>query len=191
MCSLPSNVTSNTYWGVWYYDYLKNTKIFGCPSLQRVPEGLIYNYSGQDPAKVIQQCGVWSESPLESQGSQHQYRLPASGIPLLHRSRRTPAGGRHGRQFPQQRHARRHESDAVSPGRQPFEATIGRSSDTTFATPTPTRRAGEPIFCGWTGTSPISKKRPETMCYSGGTRGTGSKQPPEVAGHWPAYQDSK
>lgn len=50
----PTNVTSSAYWGVWYYDYLKNTKIFGCPSMQRAPEGLIYNYSGQDPAKVIQ-----------------------------------------------------------------------------------------------------------------------------------------
>jgi prepilin-type N-terminal cleavage/methylation domain-containing protein/prepilin-type processing-associated H-X9-DG protein len=50
----PNNVTGDSYWGVWYYDYLKDTKIFGCPSLQRVPEGLIYNYNGQDPAKVIQ-----------------------------------------------------------------------------------------------------------------------------------------
>jgi prepilin-type N-terminal cleavage/methylation domain-containing protein/prepilin-type processing-associated H-X9-DG protein len=53
----PNNATADTYWGIYYYDYLKNTKIFGCPSLQRVPEGLIYNYNGQDPAKVIQQAG--------------------------------------------------------------------------------------------------------------------------------------
>ena len=52
----PNNATGDTYWGIFYYDYLKNTKIFGCPSLQRVPEGLIYNYGTQDPAKVIQQA---------------------------------------------------------------------------------------------------------------------------------------
>jgi len=37
----PNNVTGDTYWGIWYYDYLKNTKVFGCPSLQRVPEGFL------------------------------------------------------------------------------------------------------------------------------------------------------
>jgi len=52
----PSNATGNTYWGIYFYDYLKNTKVFGCPSLQRAPEGLIYTYAGQDPAKVIQQA---------------------------------------------------------------------------------------------------------------------------------------
>jgi len=46
---------SDAYWGTYFKDYLKETKIFGCPSLQRVPEGLIYSYSGySDPAKVIQ-----------------------------------------------------------------------------------------------------------------------------------------
>ena len=44
--------TSGTYWGIYYKDYLKNTKIFGCPSLHRVPEGLIYNVP--DPDKAIQ-----------------------------------------------------------------------------------------------------------------------------------------
>jgi len=33
---------NNAYWGIVYIDYLKDTKIFGCPSLRRVPE-LIYN----------------------------------------------------------------------------------------------------------------------------------------------------
>ena len=43
------------YWGLYYLDYLKETKIFGCPSLVRAPEGLIYNYSNYpDPGKVIQ-----------------------------------------------------------------------------------------------------------------------------------------
>ena len=47
--------TSDTYWGVRFKDYLKETKIFGCPSLRRVPEGLIYSYANYpDPAKLIQ-----------------------------------------------------------------------------------------------------------------------------------------
>jgi len=47
--------SSDSYWGLYYKDYLKNTKIFGCPSLQRVPEGLIYSYGDfPDPAKLIQ-----------------------------------------------------------------------------------------------------------------------------------------
>ena len=46
---------TDAYWGTFYKDYAKETEIFGCPSLQRVPEGLIYTYSGfPDPAKVIQ-----------------------------------------------------------------------------------------------------------------------------------------
>jgi prepilin-type N-terminal cleavage/methylation domain-containing protein/prepilin-type processing-associated H-X9-DG protein len=50
----PTNPPGNSYWGIYYWEFLKDTKIFGCPSLQRVPEGLIYSYSGQDPAKLIQ-----------------------------------------------------------------------------------------------------------------------------------------
>ncbi len=49
----PNNATGSTYWGIYYYDYLKDTKIFGCPSLTRAPEGLIYTYAGQNPAEVI------------------------------------------------------------------------------------------------------------------------------------------
>lgn len=49
----PSNAVDNTYWGIWYYDYVKNIKIFGCPSLTHVPEGLIYDYGNQDPKEVI------------------------------------------------------------------------------------------------------------------------------------------
>lgn len=47
--------SSGSYWGVYYYDYLKNTKIFGCPSLVRT-DRLIYTYSGTngDPSKLIQ-----------------------------------------------------------------------------------------------------------------------------------------
>jgi prepilin-type N-terminal cleavage/methylation domain-containing protein/prepilin-type processing-associated H-X9-DG protein len=44
-----------TYWGTFYRTYIKETKIFGCPSLQRVPEGLIYSYNDfPDPAAVVQ-----------------------------------------------------------------------------------------------------------------------------------------
>jgi prepilin-type N-terminal cleavage/methylation domain-containing protein/prepilin-type processing-associated H-X9-DG protein len=46
--------SSGTYWAVFYKDYIKGqTKIFGCPSLQRVPEGLIYD-DGDDPSETIQ-----------------------------------------------------------------------------------------------------------------------------------------
>ncbi|HUU18576.1 MAG TPA: prepilin-type N-terminal cleavage/methylation domain-containing protein [Sedimentisphaerales bacterium] len=33
---------NDAYWGIVYIDYLRNTKIFGCPSLRRVPD-LIYD----------------------------------------------------------------------------------------------------------------------------------------------------
>ena len=47
--------SGTSYWGLYYIDYLKETKIFGCPSLVRAPEGLIYSYSNYpDPGKVIQ-----------------------------------------------------------------------------------------------------------------------------------------
>jgi len=38
---LTTNDTE-AYWGIVYIEHIKNTKIFGCPSLRRVPE-LIYN----------------------------------------------------------------------------------------------------------------------------------------------------
>ena len=43
--------SSGSYWGVFYIDYLKETKIFGCPSLIRV-ERLIYDVD--DPSQTIQ-----------------------------------------------------------------------------------------------------------------------------------------
>jgi len=47
--------SNDSYWGLYYIEYLKETKIFGCPSLQRAPEGLIYDYPNYpDPGKVIQ-----------------------------------------------------------------------------------------------------------------------------------------
>ena len=61
MWHAPDGVTylqagsTDSYWGLFYIDYLKETKIFGCPSLQRAPEGLIYTYNNYpDPGKVIQ-----------------------------------------------------------------------------------------------------------------------------------------
>lgn len=42
--------SSGSYWGLHYKDYLKDTKIFGCPSLRRVPEGLIYSVPDIDKA---------------------------------------------------------------------------------------------------------------------------------------------
>ncbi len=47
--------STDSYWGLFYIDYLKETKIFGCPSLQRAPENLIYQYANiPDPKDVIQ-----------------------------------------------------------------------------------------------------------------------------------------
>ncbi|MCH8216283.1 MAG: type II secretion system protein [Planctomycetes bacterium] len=45
-----------TYWGTFYRAYIQdNTKIFGCPSLQRVADRLIYNYAEfPDPDELIQ-----------------------------------------------------------------------------------------------------------------------------------------
>ncbi len=40
--NLQSTNDFDAYWGVAYKDYLKETKIFGCPSLRRAPE-LIYD----------------------------------------------------------------------------------------------------------------------------------------------------
>ena len=45
--------SSNSYWGIYYWDYLKDTKIFGCPSLRRVPQ-LIYSYNYATPSELIQ-----------------------------------------------------------------------------------------------------------------------------------------
>lgn len=40
--NLRTSDDNDAYWGIVYIDYLKETKIFGCPSLRRVPE-LIYD----------------------------------------------------------------------------------------------------------------------------------------------------
>ena len=48
--SLRNTSDRSAYWGVVYADYLKDTKLFGCPSLRRVPE-LIYDV---DPEAIQQ-----------------------------------------------------------------------------------------------------------------------------------------
>ena len=68
--------STDSYWGVYYYEYLKSTKVFGCPSLRRAPEGLIYTYSGQDPAKVIQESayGLNHHSKARARNTNTVYR---------------------------------------------------------------------------------------------------------------------
>ena len=49
--------SSGSYWGLWYKEYIKEPKIFGCPSLQRVPQsegGRYLIYDVPDPHKAIQ-----------------------------------------------------------------------------------------------------------------------------------------
>jgi prepilin-type N-terminal cleavage/methylation domain-containing protein len=70
--------SGGTYWGTFYKDYLKETKIFGCPSLQRVPEGLIYSYSDfPDPSAVIQHAafGLNHHSRARGRNTNDIYRL--------------------------------------------------------------------------------------------------------------------
>ena len=70
--------SGGTYWGTFYRAYLKETEIFGCPSLQRVPEGLIYSYSGYpDPGKVIQHAafGLNHHSKNRGRNTNTIYRL--------------------------------------------------------------------------------------------------------------------
>jgi len=69
----------DTYWGIYYKDYIKSqTKIFGCPSLQRVPEGLIYSYSDfPDPSAVIQHAayGLNHHDRAQNRNTNDIYRL--------------------------------------------------------------------------------------------------------------------
>ncbi len=70
--------SSDSYWGLYYKDYLKEAKIFGCPSLQRVPEGLIYSYDDfPEPAKLIQQAAFGLNFRPEARGrnTNDVYRL--------------------------------------------------------------------------------------------------------------------
>lgn len=74
---LPNTANGNTYWGIYYFDYLKETKIFGCPSLQRAPEGLIYTYAGQTPGEVIKHAayGLNYHSRMRGRNTNTIYKL--------------------------------------------------------------------------------------------------------------------
>jgi prepilin-type N-terminal cleavage/methylation domain-containing protein/prepilin-type processing-associated H-X9-DG protein len=67
--------SSGTYWGIYYKDYVKETKIFGCPSLRRVPEGLIYDVD--DPAEAIQHAafGLNHHERARGRNTNDIYRL--------------------------------------------------------------------------------------------------------------------
>jgi len=66
--------SSGSYWGLWYKDYLKETKIFGCPSLQRVPRLI---YAVPDPSKAIQHAafGLNSHPRARHRNTNDVYRL--------------------------------------------------------------------------------------------------------------------
>jgi prepilin-type N-terminal cleavage/methylation domain-containing protein/prepilin-type processing-associated H-X9-DG protein len=62
--------STDSYWGTFYRSYVKETKIFGCPSLQRVPEGLIYTYADYpDPGEVIQHAAFGINHHSEARGN--------------------------------------------------------------------------------------------------------------------------
>jgi prepilin-type N-terminal cleavage/methylation domain-containing protein/prepilin-type processing-associated H-X9-DG protein len=65
--------SSGSYWGLWYKDYLKEPKIFGCPSLQIV-DRLIYNVP--DPSEVIRRAafGVNSHERARHRNTNDIYR---------------------------------------------------------------------------------------------------------------------
>ncbi len=86
------------YWGTFYRSYLKETKVFGCPSLQRVPRGFDLHIRWLPrPCGGDSTRGVWSESSPPSQRSEHERHIPSFRIPLLQRSRRTQTGWWHRR----------------------------------------------------------------------------------------------
>jgi prepilin-type N-terminal cleavage/methylation domain-containing protein/prepilin-type processing-associated H-X9-DG protein len=64
----PKTITGDTYWAVYYYDYLKNIKIFGCPTFTHIPEGLIYTNNGQDPVKVAKTAGYGLNNHSRARG---------------------------------------------------------------------------------------------------------------------------
>jgi len=86
---------SGAYWGTFYRTYLKETKIFGCPSLQRVPEGLIYTYSGYpDPAAVIQHAAYGLNHHSRARGrSVNTIRRPSEFLYCSDHAEPRPDGG--------------------------------------------------------------------------------------------------
>lgn len=86
---------TDAYWGTFYRDYLKETEIFGCPSLQRVPEGLIYTYTGfPDPAKVIQHAAYGLNHHSRNRGrNTNTIKTPAEFLFCSDHAEPRPDGG--------------------------------------------------------------------------------------------------
>jgi len=86
---------SDAYWGTFYKTYLKETEIFGCPSLQRVPEGLIYTYSGYaDPAAVIQHAAYGLNHHSRARGrNTNTIRRPSEFLYCSDHAEPRPEGG--------------------------------------------------------------------------------------------------
>ncbi|MBW7990588.1 MAG: type II secretion system protein [Planctomycetes bacterium] len=84
--------SSGTYWGTFYFDYLKNTKIFGCPSLQRV-ERLIYD-AGNEPSETIKHAafGLNHHERARGRNTNDIYRL-SEFIYCLDHAEPRPDGG--------------------------------------------------------------------------------------------------
>ncbi len=84
--------SSGTYWGTFYFDYLKATKIFGCPSLVRV-DRLIYD-AGNDPSGTIQHAafGLNHHSRARGRNTNDIYRL-SEFIYCLDHAEPRPDGG--------------------------------------------------------------------------------------------------
>ena len=86
--------SSGTYWGTYYKEYLKETKIFGCPSLQRV-DRLIYSDSSQpDPSKVIQHAayGLNHHPRARGRNTNDIYRLDEFAFCFDHAEPRPECG---------------------------------------------------------------------------------------------------
>ncbi|MDT8302009.1 MAG: type II secretion system protein [Sedimentisphaerales bacterium] len=85
--------SSGTYWGIYYKDYIKGqTKIFGCPSLQRT-DRLIYD-AGNDPSGTIQHAafGLNHHERARGRNTNDIYRL-SEFIYCLDHAEPRPDGG--------------------------------------------------------------------------------------------------
>jgi prepilin-type N-terminal cleavage/methylation domain-containing protein/prepilin-type processing-associated H-X9-DG protein len=84
--------SSGTYWGTYYFEYLKNTKIFGCPSLIRA-ERLIYD-AGNEPSETIKHAafGLNHHERARGRNTNDIYRL-SEFIYCLDHAEPRPDGG--------------------------------------------------------------------------------------------------
>jgi len=84
--------SSGTYWGTYYFEYLKNTKIFGCPSLIRA-ERLIYD-AGNDPSGTIQHAAFGLNHHERARGrNTNDIYKPSEFIYCLDHAEPRPDGG--------------------------------------------------------------------------------------------------